>query len=150
MTEPTLKVHESDASPDMAPASVKLTKNARAPETVKYTNEDEDGKEAHHVMKMRKPDVLAQFQMVEALGDVASNQAYMQMVAPLIYIAEIDGEPSFLPTTKNEVEALIQRLGDGGMGAAMNWWMERIYSPALQGMRDAQAKAKETARLKNG
>lgn len=149
MTDPTLKVHESDATSEI-PASLKLTKNARAPETVDYTNEDDDGRETKHKLTLRKPDVLANFQMVEALGDVASNAAYMQMVAPLVYVSEIDGDPVYPPTSKLEVEALIQRLGEGGMAAAMNWWMERIYSPALQNMRDAQAKAKETARLKNG
>lgn len=66
---------------------------------------------------LRKPGVLAQFRLVEALGDTARNEVYMGMVMPLLYIASIDGEPAFPPTRKSEVEALIQQLDEDGISA---------------------------------
>ena len=66
-------------------------------------------------IKLKKPGVLAQFRLVEALGDTAQNAVYMGMVMPLIFVAEIDGDPVFPPNTKREVEALIQRLDTEGV-----------------------------------
>lgn len=66
-------------------------------------------------IKLKKPGVLAQFRLVEALGDTAQNAVYMGMVMPLIFVAEIDGDPVFPPNTKREVEALIQRLDTDGV-----------------------------------
>lgn len=66
-------------------------------------------------IKLKKPGVLAQFRLVEALGETAQNAVYMGMVMPLIFVAEIDGDPVFPPNTKREVEALIQRLDTDGV-----------------------------------
>lgn len=68
---------------------------------------------------LRKPGVLAQFRLVEALGDSAKNQTYVGMVLPLIFVASIDGV--FVPPLekKAHVEALIARLDDEGIAAVM-------------------------------
>lgn len=68
---------------------------------------------------LRKPGVLAQFRLVEALGDSAKNQTYVGMVLPLIFVASIDGV--FVPPLekKAHVEALISRLDDDGISAVM-------------------------------
>lgn len=67
---------------------------------------------------LKKPGVLAQFRLVEVLGGAtASNQAYMGMVFPLIYVSAIDGDVVHLPKSKLEVEALIQRLDEEGVQA---------------------------------
>lgn len=66
---------------------------------------------------LKKPGVLAQYRLVEALGDTAKNEVYTAMVLPLIYVAGIDGEPVFQPTGKREIEALIQRLDEDGVEA---------------------------------
>lgn len=68
---------------------------------------------------LRKPGVLAQFRLVEALGDSAKNQTYVAMVLPLIFVASIDGV--FVPPLekKAHVEALISRLDDDGISAVM-------------------------------
>lgn len=67
-------------------------------------------------IKLRKPGVLAQFRLVEAVGpETAKNAVYMNMVMPIIYVAQIDGDPVSVPTTKREVEALIQRLDEDGV-----------------------------------
>jgi hypothetical protein len=69
-------------------------------------------------IKLRKPGVLAQYRLVETLGASASNQAYMGMVLPLIYVESIDGDPVSV-NNKMQIEALIQRLDEEGIKAVM-------------------------------
>lgn len=80
------------------------------------------------VIKLRRPGSLAQYRLVEAIGDAASNQTYMGMVLPLIYIASIDGEP-VTTRSKAQVEALIQRLDDDGIKAVMEGVQANFGSP---------------------
>jgi hypothetical protein len=94
---------------------------------------------------MRKPGVLAQFNITDAMGDSSSNEALMRMVLPLIYIGEIDGEPVPPPQNRLQVDALITRLDDDGITAVMGWYIEHIVAPALAAI-DA---AKQRAALKN-
>lgn len=71
-------------------------------------------------IKLRKPGVLAQFRLIEMLGGHAStNDVYMGMVAPLMYISAIDDDDAIVIGTKTELEALIQRLGEEGIQAVM-------------------------------
>lgn len=91
-------------------------------------------------IKLKKPGVLAQFRLVEALGDTAQNAVYMGMVMPLIFVAEIDGDPVFPPNTKREVEALIQRLDTEGVNFVAQTVQEKF------GQTDAE---KDKAALKN-
>jgi len=84
-----------------------------APETVETV--DAQGR----ILTLKKPGVLAQFRLVEALGDSAKNETYMGMVFPLLFVSAVDGEPVPQPRSKGEVEALIQRLGDDGIAALM-------------------------------
>jgi hypothetical protein len=77
-------------------------------------------------IKLKKPGVLAQFRLVEALGETAKNQVYTAMVLPLIYVSEIDGDAVFQPTSKREIEALIQRLEDDGIEAISAAVMENF------------------------
>jgi hypothetical protein len=60
-------------------------------------------------IRLKKPGVLAQYRLVEVLGDSAKNEVYMAMVLPLLYVAAIDDQPNPTPTRKSEVEALFQR-----------------------------------------
>lgn len=68
-------------------------------------------------IKLKKPGVLAQYRLIETLGDTAKNEVYTAMVLPLIFVAEIDGDTVFQPTSKREIEALIQRLDEAGVVA---------------------------------
>ncbi len=69
---------------------------------------------------LKRPGVLAQFRLIEALGpETAKNETYVNMVIPVIFVAEIDGDPVVLPASKREVEALIQRLDESGLSAVM-------------------------------
>jgi hypothetical protein len=69
---------------------------------------------------LRKPGILAQYAMIEAVGgEAAKNQVYMAMVMPLIFVASIDGEAVSAPNTKLEVKALIKRLDEHGVEAVI-------------------------------
>jgi len=50
-------------------------------------------------------------------AEAAANETYRMMCLPLLYVAAIDGDPVLQPTTKMELEALIQRLDEAGMVA---------------------------------
>jgi hypothetical protein len=78
------------------------------------------------IITLRKPGVLAQFRLIEALGDTAQNQVYMGLVLPLIFVSDIDGEAVVLPTRKSEVEALIQRLDEDGIEAVQQGVVEHF------------------------
>lgn len=65
-------------------------------------------------IKLKKPGTLATYRLIDMLGQSAANSTYVNMVLPLIYVAAIDDEPVFKPTSKREVEALITRLEEDG------------------------------------
>lgn len=75
-------------------------------------------------IKMKKPGVLAQYRLIEALGEVSANTTYMAMVMPLIYVVAIDDSPVHQPKSKIQVEALIQQLDEEGIQAVMKHVME--------------------------
>jgi len=72
------------------------------------------------VLTLRKPGVLAQFRLIEAVGaEAARNEVYMAMIMPLIFVAAIDGNAVIMPANKRQVDALIQQLDEEGVAAAM-------------------------------
>lgn len=92
------------------------TPSAQMSVATEVTAQDSRGR----TFTLKKPPVLAQFRLVEALGgEVAQNQTYMGMVFPLLFITAIDGDPLARPGSKGEVEALIQRLDADGIEAVM-------------------------------
>jgi len=88
---------------------------------------------------LRKPGVLAQFRLVEALGQSAQNQVYMGMVLPLLFVGSIDGGAVVPPTTKGEVEALISRLDEAGIQAVMLGVQEHFAESDEDAMRKKSA-----------
>lgn len=67
---------------------------------------------------LRKPSVLAQYRLIETLGNErASNQTYVLMVMPLMYVVSIDDLPVPPMVKHSEIEALIQRLDESGVAA---------------------------------
>jgi hypothetical protein len=86
--------------------------------------------ERGRVFVLAKPDVLAQFRLVEALGETAMNQAYMGMVFPLLFIRAIDGEAVSSLHNKLEVEALIKRLDEDGIQAVTLGVHEHFAQPS--------------------
>lgn len=79
---------------------------------------------------LRKPGVLSQYRLIDALGpETAKNEVYVQMVLPLTYIASIDGVrvPAF--AKKSAIEALVQQLDEDGVAAVMNGVGEHFGKP---------------------
>lgn len=66
---------------------------------------------------LRKPPFTAQFKLIKALGAGAANSTYSAMVAPVLYVGAIDGAPVPIPTTEDEMMALLARLDEGGYKA---------------------------------
>jgi hypothetical protein len=136
--EPTVTVHGEPAAAEPAPAaappaspSAELVRKAAMDEVLT----DERGRKLH----VRKPGVLAQFRLTEAVGpEAAANQTYMQMINPLIYLAAIDGEEVHLPASKREVEVLIVRLEDEGLACLMAWYVVNVLGPTMDAMRAAE------------
>jgi len=68
------------------------------------------------VLVTRKVRILDQLRLVEALGpETSRNTTYVSMCLPVIGLLSIDGEDVIPPTTKLEIEALFDRLGDEGV-----------------------------------
>jgi hypothetical protein len=67
---------------------------------------------------LKKPGILAQYRLVEAMGaEAAKNEVYMGMVLPIIFVTSIDGLHVPAPTNKSQIEGLITRLDDDGIAA---------------------------------
>ena len=99
-------------------AAAELIRDAKAP----FTITDSKGRS----IVLRKPGVLAQYRMVEMLGDkAASNQAYMNMILPLMYVESIDGNPAAVGN-KIQLEALITILDEDGIADVMQAINERF------------------------
>ena len=76
---------------------------------------------------LRRVPFLEEFRIVEAVGaERAANQAYMGMLQPLLFIAEIDGDQLDFPRTHAQIEALIQRAGHEGFVAAIEGMTEHF------------------------
>lgn len=100
------------------PVKVTLNSNTPSEQAIARANTEESITDSRgRSIKLKKPGVLAQFRLIEILGDTAKNEVYMSMVLPLIFVTEIDGDAIFPPTRKSEVEALIQRLDEDGVAA---------------------------------
>jgi hypothetical protein len=66
---------------------------------------------------IKRPHVLAQYKLVDAIGDSAENRVYLNMCIPLMWVASIDGNPVPQPSTKLQIEGLISRLDEEGITA---------------------------------
>lgn len=89
---------------------VTIHEDSPTAQVLKKAQESHTIKDAHGTIVLKKPGVLAQYRIIEVCGDSAKNETYMNMVLPLIFIVEIDGDPVSQPANKLQLEALIQRL----------------------------------------
>jgi len=119
-----LTVNPPAARAPAATASPSAQVMAKATES--WEVEDTSGR----TIQLRKPGMLAQFRLVEMLGDSSKNQVYLAMVTPLLYITAIDDDPVTPVLKKSELEALIQRLDESGVEAVHNAIMSRADAPA--------------------
>ncbi len=85
----------------------------------KLATEFEVTDERGRMLTLKKPGALAQYRIVETMGQSADIKTYAQMVLPLIFLVAIDGDPVRQPASKLQLEALITRLGDEGIDAVL-------------------------------
>ncbi|WP_298291420.1 hypothetical protein [Thiomonas sp.] len=104
------------------------------------TVDTRDGKK----LTLKRPNVLVQYRLVAALGDLAENRVYLSMTLPLIYVAAIDGEQVLQPSSRREVEGLIQRLGEDGMAAVVEAIAEHFTPKDEQEVIDTAKKSPKT------
>ena len=93
------------------------------------------------VIKLKKPGILSQYRLVEALGESAKNEIYMGMVLPIIYVTAIDDDVIYQPSSKREVEALIQRLDEDGIAAVMAGVNEHFNAQNIEAEKEALKKS---------
>lgn len=61
---------------------------------------------------------LDRLKMFEVIGSAnAGNEAYLGYAALAFHVTAIDGDPIIRPTSKLQLEALVQRLDDDGLQA---------------------------------
>lgn len=89
---------------------------------------------------LKKPGVLAQYRIVDVLGDSAKNEVYMGMVLPLIFVTSIDGDDVMKPSSRREIDALITRLDDEGVAAVMAGVQEHFGKIDAEGDKQALKK----------
>jgi hypothetical protein len=102
----TVKIHDTNSS-QSASAQV-IAKTAGH-----FNVTDKRGR----VLTIKRPNLLKQFDLLEALGDLAENVTYRIYVTPIIYLTAIDGENIDPPLNRSEIKALIQRLDTDGFEA---------------------------------
>jgi hypothetical protein len=123
----TVKIHPADAETP----SAKIVAAART----SYDVVAADGR----TITLKMPHINAEFDLIEALGDSASNQTFMGMNMPLIFVAAIDGEAIAAPVTRGELRALRTRLDRPGLEAVMNGIAENFGEGGDQDLRKKSA-----------
>lgn len=99
-----------DDAPAAETPSAAIVRQAQQAETVT----DSRGR----VITFKKLSMLELMDVQEAAGaQLAANQSWMAMAMMAYSVTSIDGERVIRPQTKNQIRALVQRLGDEGMGA---------------------------------
>ena len=67
---------------------------------------------------VRRPDALDRLRLFKALGaELSLNTPYLGMALLASAVTTIDGVPMPPPATEAQLEALVRRLGDSGIGA---------------------------------
>lgn len=85
------------------------------------------------MITLKKAPVLAQYDLIEALGETAKNDVYVAMTLPLIYITAINGDPIVTPVNKLQIRALIQQLGEEGVNCVMTAVQEHFGGAGVEG-----------------
>ncbi len=78
------------------------------------------------VIKLAKPNPLANLDFAKAAGGGQVNMLYLSEVAHLKYVVAIDGAVVPTPSTEAELRALYARLGDDGNEAAQRGLVEHF------------------------
>jgi hypothetical protein len=90
------------------------------------------------VITLKEPGVLQEYKFVELVGgEAAMNPVWMNMTMPLTYVTAIDDFRVFPPTSRLQVDALIERLGRHGIDAVTKGVLDKW------GKKDAKQEVEE-------
>jgi hypothetical protein len=79
---------------------------------------DPEGRE----LSVRRLTALDRLRLFKAVGpDLSQNAPYLGMAMLAVAVTAIDGVPVPAPVTEAQLEALVLRLGDGGIAAVAEW-----------------------------
>ena len=80
-----------------------------------------------------EPDFLTESRIMRAIGEASINQGYvMGYVLPAAMVVQIDEARLAYPTTNQEIEAAISRLGREGLAAVMGYLQARAEAAQAQ------------------
>lgn len=113
MIQPKMTIKEPAQTP---------SEQATAKATQTFTVSDERKRK----ITLKKPSVLVQFDLIEALEETAKNDVYVAMTLPLLYVTEIDGDPVLPLINKMRIRALIHQLGEDGVNVVMTGVQEHF------------------------
>jgi hypothetical protein len=71
------------------------------------------------LLTIKRLSVIEKMRFAKALGEHNGNDAYSNFGVVAASVREIDGSPVVFPMTNLQLEALVQRLDDPGMEAAL-------------------------------
>ena len=80
-------------------------------------------------IKLGEPDPSALCWLLDVLGESPADQLYFAIVAPLMYVRDIDGNPIGSPATKEELEALLDFLEEDGIRAVIQGLKDHFSHP---------------------
>ncbi|HKO89327.1 MAG TPA: hypothetical protein VJU83_12525 [Burkholderiales bacterium] len=80
---------------------------------------------------LKKPGARALCRLLEVLGENGKNQMYFAIVAPLMFVREIDGRAIDLPDSRADLERLLDLLEEDGIKAVMHGLKNHFSHPAL-------------------
>lgn len=90
---------------------------------------------------LEQPDFLTESRIMRALGDASSNQHYvLAYVMPAVMVSQIDDVKVPFPTTLQQIEGAISRVGREGMVAVLNH-IEAKAKAAQEAAQQAEAEA---------
>lgn len=88
---------------------------------------------------LKKPPFLAQFDLAAVIDDKQPGAGTLRMmVAPVLYVAGIDGDAVERPAGERELRALLQRLDEAGYQAVLEG-ITKHFTPANDN-KDSQLK----------
>jgi hypothetical protein len=79
----------------------------------------------------RRVSALDRLRLFKALGrDLAQNAPYLGMALLAVSVTAIDDVPVPPPVNEAQIETLVQRLGDDGLGAIADAWANECCDAA--------------------
>jgi hypothetical protein len=71
------------------------------------------------IIKLKKPNIVAQYRFVAAMGDALDNTRFYAMSFPVLFVKSIDDVPVTMPTSQAEFYGILDRLKEEGVAAVM-------------------------------